>query len=289
MRVREAELEAEISSLLTQLASTDVVAPRSRKNRALAPPESIQLDPAKAIEQLDAGLRKFSPVLCAPTTVLMPEQEEDWTCGHMNLAGLLRCFREPRESCVEEAVVLLRAAWAEGFDPNRPYGAREDGWIGALDMLSVLLHSRLDACLLQVVGDVASQRDDASAQRGSGLAVHTAAIACLHSGLTSAPLLLQHASHSRTILGVTRSPPRLVLRDPEDANGIVRCVPAEELDGQQYQIVLVRDHGPRGCWLDDAQALARRALKQVASWSGRRAGWVYHDAAWPLDLNQIDP
>lgn len=289
MRAREVELEEDVATLQAQLASTNAP-PHQRvkhgsSSRAAAPPAEINLDPARAVAQLSAGLRAFSPILCAPAALLVPEQEDDWTCGHLNLATLLRCFRGRDWSVdVPGIVTLLHLAWAEGFDPHRPYGDREDGWIGALDMLSVLLHLRFDACLLQVVGDVASQGDDAAAQCGAGAAVHAAAAACLQSGLTRAPLVLQHDSHSRTILGVTVTPPTLVLRDPEDANGTVRCVRPEELDGHQYQLVLVRDGAPSGAQLDDEQALARRAPMPMASWRGRRAGWAYHDASWPLEF-----
>ena len=169
MRAREVELEEDVATLQAQLASTNAP-PHQRvkhgsSSRAAAPPAEINLDPARAVAQLSAGLRAFSPILCAPAALLVPEQEDDWTCGHLNLATLLRCFRGRDWSVdVPGIVTLLHLAWAEGFDPHRPYGDREDGWIGALDMLSVLLHLRFDACLLQVVGDVASQGDDAPHQ-----------------------------------------------------------------------------------------------------------------------------
>ena len=47
-----------------------------------------------AAQQLRSGLRTFSVHLCSPTAVLTREQEEDWTCGHENLAAMLRYLKK---------------------------------------------------------------------------------------------------------------------------------------------------------------------------------------------------
>lgn len=259
--------------------------------RAPAPPAEIEFEPARAVEYLGIGLRSFTPLLCSRSAALPPQQTDDWTCGHLNLAALLRSMANggslerplPPKLDAEAILALLRAAWAEGFDENRP-PLKANGWIGAWDMASVLLHLRLDARVVDIVGDMHAQGDSAEAQRGVGAAVHAAACACLaERGPTSSPILLQDSSHSRTLLGVTMLPPRLILRDPEDPDGTIRCVSPESLDGQQFQLVLVRDRGADLGRLSDAQALGRRRPAPHAQWMGRSAGWRYHEAwSWPI-------
>ena len=117
-----------------------------------------------------------------------------------------------------------------------------DLWIGAIDMATVLLHLRCDAHIIELIEPV-----------GVGAAVYAAARTLFASGYTRAPIVLQGATHSRTILGVTTSPPRVVLRDSEDATGLLRCVVPADLDGQQYQLVVVRPDR-----VTEKQALARR-------------------------------
>ena len=77
--------------------------------------------------------------------------------------------------------------------------------------------------------------------------------------------MLQGATHSRTILGVTTSPPRVVLWF--DETGLLRCVVPADLDGQQYQLVIVRPDR-----LSEKQALARRGAMMQGWRSGGRAG-----------------
>ena len=94
--------------------------------------------------------------------------------------------------------------------------------------------------------------------------------------------MLQGATHSRTILGVTTSPPRVALRDSEDETGLLRCVVPADLDGQQYQLVVVRPDR-----LSEKQALARRSamMQGMAQWKG---SWDY-DETFPLRFDDAPP
>ena len=58
-------------------------------------------------------------------------------------------------------------------------------------------------------------------------------------------MLLQGDGHSRTIVGVTLRPERVLVRDPADGGRPARihCLSAGALEGRQWQLVCVREGG----------------------------------------------
>eukprot|EP00966_Prymnesium_polylepis_P191582 4439603-Prymnesium_polylepis.1 len=254
--------------------------PRKHAPRPPVPPAEIDFDtPAKAFECLSAGLGPFKPQLCSTGAVLTPMQSNDWTCGYENLSALLRSLvasgvitQLPPDLSPPGIRALLDVAWAEGFDADAP-PLPSNGWIGAMEMLAIMLHLRIDAIVVNIVGDTKSQADDPKAQRGAGEAVYYAVRACL--GCTSLPIVLQNSEHSRTILGVTTSPRTVVVRDSLDQAGRLRCLALDTLDGRQHQLVAVPDRGPDGGRLTDEQALLRRDVAPAALWQGLNDGWVF--------------
>ena len=202
------------------------MATRSASREARPPGES-----ELTLPELAVGVRQFGPQLCDTSAVLAPEQTKDWTCGYECLAALIRTLLPDAAALVLKPAgirKLREAAQAAGFNTAvQPLDA--DLWIGAIDMATVLLHLRCDAHIIELIEPV-----------GVGAAVHAAARTLFASGYTRAPIVLQGATHSRTILGVTTSPPRVVLRDSEDETGLLRCVVPADLDGHQYQLVVVR-------------------------------------------------
>ena len=94
------------------------------------------------------------------------------------------------------------------------------------------------------------------------------------------PLYFQHDGHSRSILGVLRHPPRLLVRDPSDESGLIRCLPPTELDGKQYQLVGV------GCKaLSEGEARERRAEPSAAA-IFRHSRWEY-SPWWSLRFDGV--
>ena len=76
-----------------------------------------------------------------------------------------------------------------------------------------------------------------------------------------------------TLLGVTRAPlPRMILRDPVDRPGVVRCKPPSALDGKQWMIAAVTD-AATPLSDDEVALLAGGDPPSRAQWSkGRWAG-----------------
>lgn len=214
------------------------------------------------------------------------------------------------------------AAWRSGFDPEtaRIRGGRiegrtgYDGELGGPEALVLMWHLRVDAFIVEVVDRVnagaavfqvatacfSSEQSDASRGDASHASGRKRPIDELSGGggrgggcgscSRRPPLLLQHEGHSRSIIGVLRSPaPRILLRDPSDPLRLVRCVAPATLDGRQYQIVVAGQAAPLPpssgdstpspastgvAMLTDERALARRGEPNAAAmWSGGR--WLY--------------
>ena len=105
---------------------------------------------------------------------------------------------------------------------------------------------------------------------------------------TSLPIILQHQGHSRSCVGFARmrgagaetaetaaAQGALVLRDTEDMNpGMIRCLRAEELNGRQYQLVVVRDDGRRVISLDEYKTLSHRDPEPQARFN-EEGRWEY--------------
>ena len=138
------------------------------------------------------------------------EQTKDWTCGYECLAALIRTLAPDAA-----ALDLKPRASASCGRPRRPPASTRrlrrstpTSRIGAIDMATVLLHLRCDAHIIELIEPV-----------GVGAAVYAAARTLFASGYTRAPIVLQGATRARTILGVTTSPPRVVLRDSRTKPG----------------------------------------------------------------------
>ena len=116
--------------------------------------------------------------------------------------------------------------------------------------------------------EVVLERGDAD--RATGRAVYAAVAACLAQhgetpAATAFPIVLQGDGHSRSILGITTAPrsgPTLIVRDPADGPGVVRCLAVEQLDGQAYQLVIVRSARK----LSKAHAKMRFVPSAAACW-----------------------
>ena len=77
-----------------------------------------------------------------------------------------------------------------------------------------------------------------------------------------------------------RHPPRLLVRDPSDESGLIRCLPPTELDGKQYQLVGV------GCKaLSEGEARERRAEPSAAA-IFRHSRWEY-SPWWSLRFDGV--
>ena len=238
-----------------------------------------QIVPALARELSDSG-----PLLCGHAHALAV-QHEDWTCGYANLGALLQCLSQqgrdnlPAQTDPPSLQRLVESAWREGFDPysagqfnHKLVGKRGyHGWIGAPEMLAVLGHLRVDAMIIEII----LERGDAD--RATGRAVYAAVAACLAQhgetpAATAFPIVLQGDGHSRSILGITpRSAPTLIVRDPRDRQGVVRCLAPGQFDGKQFQLVIVRSARK----LSKAQARKRFHPQAAASWRSGR--WRYSD------------
>ena len=223
----------------------------------------------------------------------MSRQKTAWDCGYSNLAALLRTLEKhgvlpsvlatqgiPTE--ITDLQLTIEAAWRAGFDQgsagqfrNRLTGQKgKSGEIGAPEVLAALWHLQIDAFIVEIVQ-----------QAGAGRAVFHVAAAYFqssHSELRTSghlnvhcssrpPLFLQRDGHSTSVLGVLSSPPRLIIRDPGDANAhMLRCMHPSELEGQQYQLVGVT--GKRVCAED---FLSRRGEdpEPAAVWD--QGCWTY--------------
>jgi len=96
------------------------------------------------------------------------------------------------------------------------------------------------------------------------------------------PLYLQHEGHSRSLVGVLRCPPRLLIRDSQDALHRIRCVPPAALDGEQYQIV-----GVLASALSDAQALGRRGEDPMAAAVFDKGCWEHAVGLCPFRFDKL--
>lgn len=129
-------------------------------------------------------------------------------------------------------------------------------------------HLRVNAIIMEVLGDGRRARGPG----GAGHAVFSAVRTCL-ACCTDLPILLQHHGHSRTVLGLLSSPCRLVVRDPSDKPSEYRCFSPHELDGRQYQLVVVRNRKRSGP-LSEREVHARLGEpRTAASWTA--TGWEY--------------
>ena len=108
----------------------------------------------------------------------------------------------------------------------------------------------------------------------TGRALCAAARVCLGQR-TDLPIVLQHAGHSRTIIGTTAIPSGLLLRDPAHAERRCAWLSKQELDGRQYQLVLVRNRS------GERAASARLSAQQAHSRAGDpEPAAVWHTTGW---------
>eukprot|EP00966_Prymnesium_polylepis_P012781 293928-Prymnesium_polylepis.1 len=212
----------------------------------------------------------------------MARQHDTWTCGYENLASLLSSIRRrglhggvPTELRPLALQRLIEEAWRAGFSPRdrtKLVGTRK--WIGGPEWIIALWHLRLDGLIIEIAGDGKRARGPG----GAGRAVVAAVRACLRC-CTDLPLLLQHQGHSRTVVGVLSRPAeRLVLRDPNDSPGALRCVAPHELDGKQYQVVVVRNRNHAGAPVPvglSADGAARRRGEPATAALWTASGWEY--------------
>jgi hypothetical protein len=245
--------------------------------------------------------------LCCLDTRL-PQVTTRWDCGYVNVSAILDVLSRRQPSVrthlgtaatsarVRDIQQLVDKAWRSGYDPEgaRQHGGRllgkvgRAGWLGAAETLVLLWHIRVEAFILEVVD-----------RPLAGRAVYEAATACFAAQELPAgpagdgdrraptrrpPILLQGDGHSQLLLGTLTSPERLLIRDPSDAPGLVRCVAPQTLDGRQYQLVVCgRAHlGAAGedslAMSEPAEAARRRnpELEAAAMW--HRSAWQY--AGW---------
>ena len=246
----------------------------------------------------------------------MSRQQHGWDCGYANTLALLQTLARRGHASASEAVAArvaprgdlpttihaiqrtVEMAWRAGFDQRsaRQYRWRlvgregKAGWIGAAESFTLLSYLRVDAFIVEVVD-----------RSGAGHAVYEAAAAWFAQEDADAPpdgapatspsatsgrrlarsprlpLYLQGQGHSTTLVGVLRSPPRLLIRDPKDAPlERLRCFPPANLDGRQWQIVGVSSDGA----LREEQVLARCGddLQAAARWEHGR--WRYEEWFW---------
>ena len=265
-----------------------------------------------ALAEVARQLAAFGPALCRADAVL-PRQSFNWDCGYVNVAATLRtlaCSNDLDDGDEIGAIQrLVERAWRAGFDP---VGADEFGgtlvgksgkraWIGAPESLVVFWHLRIEAFVV-----------DVREPRGAGAAVHAVASAYFRPPSESAarapssrkrgapegadgarpPLVLHRKGHSYLLVGTLATPPAVLLRDPEDDVGTIRCVPTAMLDGRQYQIVGTGPAEPRraeaegrapkrgrsapgaapGCRLSAIEAARRRREPNVVN-AGLAASW----------------
>ena len=236
-------------------------------------PMTLRVDAVDVMADLSTRLGRFSTSLCRGA-VTLAKQQTNWTCGYENLGVLIRRCNL-RIGCSPPAIqAAVAAAWQAGFDPE---GARArqplrgKSWIGTAEMIVLLWHSRVDAIAIEVVGDGDARMCNA------GTAVFDAIKACYlqrsdgRARISDAPIILQHSGHSRTVLGITAEPPSIVVRDPQDDVGVVRCLRPACLDGRQYQLVVIQSSSR----LSDAEAHRRTGTPRAAAiWRGRD-GWKY--------------
>ena len=248
------------------------------------PPSTLRAaEDSKTMCVLRSMLAPFSPQVCADP-VSMASQHDNWTCGYENLAALLRSLTArrsigaPNDLSPGSLQRIVEGAWRAGFDPEsarqlRPLcGTRK--WLGAAEMAAALWHLRFDAQLIEIAGVPRL----AGRVRGSGAALCAAVCATL-GRCTDLPLILQHAGHSRSVIGLTSTPSGLLLRDPSDPLTQFRWVSSQDLDGRQYQLVLIRNRsagGPVSPRLSTEKAHARAGEPTPAAvWFS--AGWQYAD------------
>ena len=220
-------------------------------------------------------LNHFHPQVVSDP-VSMASQNENWTCGYENLAALLRSIAgrgilgSPPDLSPHALQRHVESAWQAGFDPQsalelRPLsGTRK--WLGAPEMCAMLWHLQFDSWIFEISGVPRLAKN----VRGSGPALCAAVRVCLDR-CTDLPLILQHAGHSRTVIGATSSPCGLILRDPAYPSTQYCWASEDDLDGTQYQLVLVRN-----------RTAARDATSQrVSSEAARaRAGEPENAAIW---------
>ena len=170
---------------------------------------------------------------------------------------------------------LVESAWREGFDPE---GARfhngqlvgkqgKRGWLGAAECIILLWHLRVEAFIIEIVersragaalyaiakacltaaeattshdvdGRSSAKRPRAAIDGGGGDASSSTTETPTRCTFR-APLMLQWAGHSVSIVGVLPPPhQRLVVRDPRDRAGRLRLYSPAHFDGGQYQVVV---------------------------------------------------
>lgn len=241
----------------------------------------LRLDVAQDVmmRAVSRELQAYDVTMCADEAC-MARQFDTWTCGYENLSSLLRSIGRrqlhsvPADLRPPALQRVIEEAWRDGFSPRdktKLVGTRK--WIGGPEWIIALWHLRLNALIIEVAGDGRSARGPGGAGHAVAAAVRTCLACC-----TDLPILLQHQGHSRTVLGVLARPCRLVLRDPNDQPGELRCVPPSELDGKQYQIVVVRNRSragaavPVGLSADEARG-RRGEPSSAAVWTA--AGWEY--------------
>ncbi|KAL1521844.1 hypothetical protein AB1Y20_021495 [Prymnesium parvum] len=247
----------------------------------LSPPRrlTVHSDAAHAMRVARELLAPHAPTLCADEAC-MPRQLDNWSCGYANLGALLLSVARrglhgvPADLRPAAVQALVEEAWRAGFSPRDRtalVGSRK--WIGAPEWIIALWHLRLHALIIEVAGGGRG----ASGPGGAGRAVLAAVSTCLEQ-CTDLPILLQHHGHSRTVLGVLARPRRLVVRDPIDPPGELRCFSARELDGKPYQIVVIVNRTPANeeapVGLSSEQVNDRKGEPRAAAlWTA--TGWKY--------------
>lgn len=245
------------------------------------PPSVFRIRPVSdhIMQEVHQVLKPFDATLCEDE-VSMPRQWDNWTCGYENLSSLLRSIGRrglhdvPTDLRPLALQKIIEEAWRAGFSPRdctTLIGTSK--WIGGPEWIIALWHLRLNAIIIEIAGD--GQRH-ARGPGGAGQAVMAAVRTCL-SLSTDLPILLQHHGHSRMVLGTLARPPRLVLRDPNDPLHQFRCFAPHELDGKQYQIVVVCNRAsspPNRIGLSVHESQARRGEPATtALWTS--TGWEY--------------
>ena len=214
--------------------------------------------PQLTMATLRAELELFSPVLSQPRTLVLPRYSNGRECSsgeaeYVNLAALLRggLGYAEEQVTIESIQRCIEAGWAEGIDPEggENFGGRLQGKplgstnaVGVVDLLTALLHERVEANLIEVHHGP-----------GGGRALLDACLACFEqsdSGGTSMPMVMQEYGHSFLVLGATCAPgaEAILVADPRRA-GSVTPVPLAHLiareETKDHQLLMVLGDGSR--------------------------------------------